>query len=77
MWAEIVSRVCRVSSAFGPDEIVALSLQRRAEALGLAGSTAEMLSLIDSAIRPRDMLLLDDEAFRDMAGRAEEALGEM
>ena len=73
-WAVITARVAGVSSAFGLDEIVALSLQRRAEALGLPGSTAEMLTLIESSVGPRDMLLLDDEAIRELAARADEEL---
>ena len=40
-------------------------------------ATAEMMTLVETAIRPLDMLLLDDEAFRALAARLDEELGEI
>src|SRR5690242_9303582 len=57
----IADRVARASSAFSLDEIVARALERRAKALGLPSSAAELLTLLEAEIRPLEMLLLPDD----------------
>jgi hypothetical protein len=69
---EIASRIARACTAFSLEEIVARALERRALGLGLPASTAEILSLVESDLRPIDMLLLDDESFRETATKIEE-----
>lgn len=69
---EIAGRIVRVSSAFGLTEIIARALEMRGQALGLAGSTVELLTLVDSETIPVEMLLLDDEEFRAMVAKIED-----
>ncbi len=76
-WATLTSQVARTSSAFSLDEIVARALERRALALGLAASTAEMLTLVETTIRPIDLLLVGDDQFREAAAAIDEELGSL
>ena len=76
-FGEIAARVARVSSAYSQDEIVARAIERRALALGLPPTTAEMLTLVESEVKPLEMLLLDDDAFRALAATLDEELGEI
>jgi hypothetical protein len=73
----IADAVSRALSAFEFDEIVARALTRRATALGLPASTADLLTLLDAGVKPLGMLLLPDDAFKDLVGRLEEELGEV
>jgi hypothetical protein len=77
LFAEIAARVARASSAFRLEEIFTRALERRALALGMSVATAEMITLVETEIRPLEMLLLDDEAFRALAARLDEELGEI
>jgi hypothetical protein len=74
---EIAGRIARASSTFTLDEIVVRALVLRGRALGLPESTGELLTLLDADIRPLEILLLSDEAFRDLVGKLEEELGEV
>jgi len=74
-WATLASQVSRTSSEFPLDQIVARALERRAIALGLSASTAEVLTLVETTIRPLDLLLVDDEQFREAATAIDEELG--
>lgn len=73
----IVDRLARASSAFTLDEIVVTAIEQRAHDLNLPASTAEFLTLLDSDIKPLDMLLLSDDEFRALAQRVQEELGEI
>ena len=76
-WAVLASQVVRASSAFGLDAIVALALERRAVALGVAATTAEMLTLAESKVRPLDMLRLPDDEFLALAATLDADLGDL
>lgn len=76
-FAEVASRVARVASAYSQEEIIARAIERRALALKLPPTTSEMLTLVDSDVKPLDMLLLEDDAFRDLAAMLEDELGEV
>jgi hypothetical protein len=76
-FAEIATRIARVSSAYPLEEIVAGAIERRALELGLSAAAAEMLTLVESDVKPLDMLLLDDDAFRALAATLDEELGEV
>src|SRR4051794_13035763 len=65
--AEVADRLAK-ASAIGLDQIVARALERRGRSLGLPGGVAELLSLLDSEVRPLEMLLLSDDEFK---GRVE------
>jgi hypothetical protein len=73
----IASKLAQASSAFSPDEIVARALERRAKRLGLPSSAAELLTLLDTEIRPLEMLLLLDDEFKALVERMQEELGEV
>lgn len=74
---EAVRLAGRAASAFAPDEILARALDRRARALGLPASAAELLTLLDSGLTPAELLLLDDDPFRDLVARLERELGDV
>jgi hypothetical protein len=73
---EVGGRLAKASSAFALDEIVARALEKRARSLGLRAGTAELLTLMECEINPLAMLLLSDDAFRELAERLERELGE-
>jgi hypothetical protein len=75
--AEVIARLAKVSSAFDRDQIVARALQQRARALGLRSDTADLLTLLDAEIQPPEMLLLSDDAFRELVEKLEQELGEI
>jgi hypothetical protein len=74
-WGEITTRLARVSSAFDRDAIVARALQKRCSAIGLASSSVELLTLIETEMPTVEMLLLDDETIRSLIAKADEELG--
>src|SRR4051812_360171 len=76
-FADLAGRIARVSAAFPLDQIVARALERRGQALGLRSDTAELLTLLESNVRPLDLLLVDDDAFRDQVARIEQELGDL
>ncbi len=49
----------------------------RARAAGLPGSTAELLTLMDVAIQPLEMLLLPIDEFRTLVETLEAELGDV
>lgn len=75
-FAELADRAARASSAFGLDTIVSRALEGRGRALGLRSGTAELVTLLDPDRRPLDLLLLDDDAFRELVARLDEELGD-
>jgi hypothetical protein len=73
----IARQLARLVPAFGLDPILARALERRCTALGLRSDLAELLTLLDTEVPHLDMLLLDDEAFREQVARLEQELGEV
>ncbi len=67
----------RASSAFDLDTIVARALELRGKSLGLRAGTAELVTLLDPERRAVELLLLDDDGFRDLVARLDEELGEV
>jgi len=74
-FAELAGRICQVSSAFDLDQIVARTLERRGQALGLSPARAELITLLDAEIRPLEMVLLSDQEFQELLARTEAELG--
>ncbi len=74
---EIAEGVARASSAFGLDEILIRALEVRARAAGLPGSTVELLTLMDVAIGPLEMLLLPIEELKVLVETLEAELGDV
>ena len=74
---EIAVRLARASSAFSLDTIVARALEARGKSLGLRTGTAELLTLLDSHIRPLEVLLRNDDDFRAIVAKLEDELGEV
>lgn len=74
---EVARRVARASSAFGLEEIVVLALEKRGRALGLPGGAVELLTLMDSEVKPLEMLRVPDDEFRELVVRLEDELGEV
>ena len=62
----IADRLAHATSAFGLDEIVARALERRGRYLELPGTTAKLLTLVDSNMKPLEMLLLSDDEFKNL-----------
>ena len=73
----LLATLARATSAFRPGEVVDRALERRGKGLGLRPGTSDLLGLIEGegGGSPLDALLLDDDAFRALVARAEEALG--
>jgi hypothetical protein len=71
----IAERLAGASSAFTLDDVVVRAIERRGRDLGLPASTAELLTLLDSDIKPLEALLLTDDEFKALAAKMEEELG--
>jgi hypothetical protein len=76
-FASLAALVARASSAFDLDAIVARALEARGRSLGLRAGTAELVTLLDDGPRPLDLLLLDDDGFRERVARLDAELGEV
>jgi hypothetical protein len=76
-FADLATRITRVSSQFSPDEIIVNTLKRRAAHLSLTSSTADLISLLENELTPLDTLLLPDPEFVALVKRLEEELGEV
>jgi hypothetical protein len=76
-FASIAELSARASSAFGLDTIIARALEIRGKSLGLRAGTAELVTLLETGKRPLDLLLLDDDGFRELVARLDEELGEV
>ena len=78
-WADLASRIARLSSAFTLDQILERALERRGESLKLRSGTGELLMLVEveGGIPPLQMLLLDDPSFDSRVKAAEESLGDL
>ncbi len=76
-FGELSALAGRASSTFGLDAIVARALESRGKALDLRAGTAELITLLDPDRRPLDLLLLDDDGFRELVARLDEELGEV
>ncbi len=75
--ASLAELAARASSAFDLDAIVARALELRGKALGLRAGTAELVTLLETGKQPLDLLLLDDDGFRELVARLDEELGEV
>ncbi len=73
--AEIARRLARASSAFDLDEIVNQALEKRVRALGLPSSAGDLLSLMETELKPPEMLLLSDDDLKGLIAKLEEDLG--
>jgi hypothetical protein len=73
----IADRLAGASSAFTLDDIIVKAIERRGRDLGLPGSTAELLTLLEGDIQPLEALLLSDDEFKALAEQMEEELGEV
>ncbi len=76
-FTEVATRAARASSAFSLDEIVVRALDKRGKLLGLRAGTADLLTLLESEHTPLAMLLLSDEAFRELVETMEQELGDV
>jgi hypothetical protein len=74
--ADLATKLARASGPFTVEEILARALEVRGRGLGLPSGTAEMLTLLDLDRRPVDLLVIDDEAFRQVVQVMEQELGE-
>jgi hypothetical protein len=74
---DIAELITQASSAFNIDEIVARALEWRVTALELPRNMADLLTLLDTGIKPLEMLLIDDGEFRALVERLQEELGEV
>ena len=74
---DVAPRIARAGSAFGLNEIVAKSLELRCLNLGIAGSTAELLTLMETKMPALHMLLASDDDFRTMVAQLEDELGSL
>ena len=74
---EIAARIARVSSVYTLEDVFAKAVERRGLLLGFPPSTAEILSLAMTELEPIDILLRDDEGFRELAAKLNEELGEL
>jgi hypothetical protein len=73
----IADRLARASSAFTLDDIVVRAVAQRARGLRLPATTAELLTLLDTNIKPLEMLRLNDDEFKALAERMQEELGDI
>jgi hypothetical protein len=73
----IAGRLAQASSAFGLDGIVAGAVERRGRSLGFPSGTVELLTLLDTDIKPLDLLLMTDDGLRELIERLNEELGEV
>jgi hypothetical protein len=76
-FAETAGRVVRASSAYGLDQIVSRALEKRCEALGLRSGAADMLTLLESELKPLETLLLADDQFKELVAKIESELGDL
>jgi hypothetical protein len=72
---QVARLVGQVSSAFSLDHIVARSIALRAESLGLASGTADLIGLNADTVDPLQTLRLGDAEFTELVKRLEEELG--
>jgi hypothetical protein len=73
--AEVARRLARASSAFDLEEILGRALDKRVRAIGLPSSAADMLSLMETELKPPAMLLLSDDDLKGLIIKLEEDLG--
>jgi hypothetical protein len=72
---EIARLIGRVSSAFPLDQVVVKALERRAKALKLSSSAADLIALNEGELNPLRTLLLADHEFAELVQKLEEDLG--
>jgi hypothetical protein len=72
---ELARLIGPVSSAFPLDQIVVRALDRRAKALKLSSSTADLIALNEDTLKPLQTLLLADREFAGLVQKLEEDLG--
>lgn len=76
-FTETARRLAQASSAFTLDEIVARAIERRGHTLGLPSTTSDLLSLMETDMKPLETLLLTDDEFRGLVEQMIEELGEI
>ena len=76
-FADLATRITRISSQFSLDEIIVKTLKRRAAHLSLTASSADLISLLENELTPLNTLLLPDPDFVALVKRLEEELGEV
>jgi hypothetical protein len=72
---EIAARIAQVSSAFPLDQIVVKAIERRAKALELTSSAADLIMLSEGELEPLRALRLADHEFKELVRKLEEELG--
>jgi hypothetical protein len=72
---EIARLIGQVSSAFPVDQIVVDAVERRAKALKLSSSAADLIGLMEDELKPLETLLLADHEFAELVRKLEEDLG--
>ncbi len=73
--AEVAAQIARVSSAFPIETIVVKAIERRARALQLSSSAADLIALSEGELEPLQTLRLGDQEFAELVRRLEEQLG--
>ncbi len=74
---EIARRLTRISTTFPLDQIVIKAIERRAKALNLSSSAADLIALSDGELEPLQTLRLADHEFEELVRKLEEDLGEI
>jgi hypothetical protein len=74
---EIARRLGQVSSAFPLEQIVVRAIDRRAKALKLSSSAADLIALAEGEIEPLQTLRLADPEFAELVQKLEADLGEI
>ncbi len=72
---ELARRLAQVSSAFPLEQIVVRAIERRAKALKLSSSTADLIALAEDDPKPLQTLRLTDQEFVELVQKLEEELG--
>jgi hypothetical protein len=72
---ELARRIAQVSSAFPLEEIVVRAIARRAKALKLSSSAADLIALTADDPKPLQTLRLTDQEFAELVQKLEEELG--
>jgi hypothetical protein len=73
--AELARLIGQASSAFSLDQIVTRALELKAKGCGIAQIEIDMITLMDVEVTPINMLLLNDDEFKDLVARMEDELG--
>jgi hypothetical protein len=72
---ELAGRLAAISSAFPLEQIVVRAIERRAKALKLSSSAADLIALTEDERKPLQTLRLSDQEFAALVQKLEEELG--